>query len=309
MIEGEIMNKPNLFIVGFPKTGTTALAEMLNNHPEISYGKRKEAYYFDTLYFENKDLYPFPKADKLFKSHNILSRNKPVFNNEEEYCSLYNNVDDIKYYLDATVFYIAYSEIANLIYEFNESSKIIIMIRNPIDRAWSNYVYLKGIYEDDFSEAIANEKNKINQGYHPFSYFLNLGLYYERIKKYIKVFGKSNVKVFLDEDLKSNTQDTLEQIFSWLELSKNFNLDLNKKYNSSVNTNSKVNWIRTNNIFLKIKPLVKKLISKKNINRAKKIFKDTEEMKDSDLLKLKKIYKEDIIKTSKLINRDLSHWT
>ena len=108
------MNKPNLFIVGAPKCGTTFLYHYLKQHPEIYFPDFKEPHFFGSDLIRKNGAYD-------------LSLNN--------YKSLFNS--DKKIIGEASTFYIFSKNAAKEIYDFNPDAKIIIMLRNLVDLAYS----------------------------------------------------------------------------------------------------------------------------------------------------------------------------
>lgn len=114
--------KPNLFIVGAPKSGTTFLYEKLKNHPEFFFPKIKELNYFS---------YDKLNRDSYYKEYKISSLDK--------YLEFYKHGKTQKYLVDASVSYFNNFDSHQKIFEFNKDAKIIIMYRDPIKRACSHY--------------------------------------------------------------------------------------------------------------------------------------------------------------------------
>jgi len=115
------MRKPDLFIVGAPRSGTTALYEYLRSHPDIFMCTPKEPNYFS------------------------FDMNRPrAANTEEEYLRLFKNAHE-KVAGEASVWYL-YSKVAIAeIMRFNPDAKIIAMVRSPIDwfRSWHAHRFFR----------------------------------------------------------------------------------------------------------------------------------------------------------------------
>ena len=126
--------KPNLFIIGAPKCGTTAKAHYLSEHPDVFMCPEKEPHYFNT------DLnYKRGKSDDL-----------------EEYLNLFSGATEEKIVGEASVWYLYSKEAVRNILEFNPNAKFIIMVRNPIKMAPSLHqqlFYNGRETEKDFNKA------------------------------------------------------------------------------------------------------------------------------------------------------------
>ena len=112
------MSKSNLFIVGVPKAGTTTLCDYLNQHSDIFLPKIKEPHFFSKL---------------------TPQKYTEVVSDEKIYNNLYKNKTE-QYKCDGSTSYFFFSKISSpSIFKYNLNSKIIMILRNPIDRSYSEY--------------------------------------------------------------------------------------------------------------------------------------------------------------------------
>jgi hypothetical protein len=196
---------PNLFIVGAPKSGTTAMARHLVAHPDIYTPLQKEFTYF------GKDLVRYAE---------LIT--------EKAYLNWFEAWKEESYALDASPTYL-YSKSAP--YEFLEKSpdaKIVIMLRNPVEVAYSMYFEaLFGDREDikTFEEAWALESKRLNgEGIPPHARleyttrYQSLGLYSRHVEHYKNVFGAENVHIILFDDFKESNKASYEGLLDFLGL-------------------------------------------------------------------------------------------
>ncbi|MFT5672225.1 MAG: hypothetical protein ACI9JT_000854 [Polaribacter sp.] len=284
--------KPNFLIVGAAKAGTTSVAKYLDQHPDIFIPQDKEIRYFISEIIKRTN----PK-DPILKS--LL--NKSVLE-KEEYFNLFNVKEKVAG--EASVHYLYhYKEaIPNIINNVGDIP-IIIILRNPIDRAISNWQYIdKDFYT--FEEAIKQEEFKIENNYNSFMYYKSLGLYYHQVKAYLDSF--SNVKIILFEDLKKDSNEVVNSIFKFLNVPSIGNIDTKTIHNTRVNYVPRyyffklIKHYKVNQYIIK----VLKFLSLENHFYIKK------EKKISDRLhsELLEYYTSDIEKLEKLINKDLTKW-
>lgn len=190
--------KCDFFIVGAPKAGTTTLARYLNDSPEICFSIPKEVNYFSGDEIKSQSLY---YAD-------------PIITSIEEYRGVFQPVAGNRLFGEGSVSYLFYPDVPRKIHEYNPSAKIIAMVRDPAERAFSHYLmdsrlgYLKASFEEVFY-------NKDEFPMHYQQYF-SLGLYGEQIERYINVFGREQVLVLSDSDLRDSPEKTLGLVFSFL---------------------------------------------------------------------------------------------
>ena len=204
--------KVGFFIVGAPKAGTTSLFHYLNTHPEIKMSSAKEPNYFsDKELFDQGLYYGTSRIDTLQKYNSLFSGRKKE-----------------KLMGESSVSYLYYSEVPKRIKVYNTDSKIIVMLRNPVDRAFSHYLmdYRLGLTSESF-ESEFNKKIGLK-----FQQYFLLGNYSSQVKRYIDVFGRENIHFIWYSDFKKNTSLELEKVFDFLSLNTNYCIDFNKVHNS-----------------------------------------------------------------------------
>ena len=204
--------KVGVFIVGAPKAGTTSLFHYLNAHPEIKMSSEKEPNYFsDKELFDQVLYYGTSRIDTLQKYNSLFSGRKKE-----------------KMMGESSVSYLYYSEVPKRIKIYNTDSKIIVMLRNPVDRAFSHYLmdYRLGLTSESF-ESEFHKKKGLN-----FQQYFLLGNYSSQVKRYIDVFGRENIHFIWYSDFKKNTQIELEKVSNFLSLNTNYCIHFNKVYNS-----------------------------------------------------------------------------
>ena len=213
------MKKPNFFIVGQPKAGTTALHNFLSQHPDIFMSKFKEPFFFCKDFHQESD------------QHYGFRKFFP-FRDEASYLKLFAQADSYKIVGESSAFYL-YSQIASQeIYNFNHKAKIIILLRNPIDWLYSlhnQYVNTTTENERDFTQALALESlrkqgKKIPNRVQAPSWVLYLEMikYYDQIKRFYDLFSSSQIKTIIFEDFKADNQKTYQEILDFLEINSSF---------------------------------------------------------------------------------------
>jgi hypothetical protein len=291
---------PNLLIVGAAKSGTTSLHNYLKQHSDIFMSDYKEPHFF---------------------INNEIGTNRIPngISKYDDYIALFKNSESYKYRGESSTMYLQFPDISikNINKYLNDDVKIIIMLRNPIERAFSGYQHVKryNVMENlDFEDAIKQCENRyfINTNFTPASRYINIGLYYNMVKKFQANFGE-NMHIVIYDDFIADTQNELSKIFSFLNIS-----------DCVINTNQKhmVGGWQWKNSFLKKLFLKKNLLNKfirfilpfqsfKKIlrNRLVQVFSTpVVKMKDTTKSSLQNLYKEDLKKLSTIIDRDLKIW-
>ncbi len=204
------MNLPNFLIIGAQKSGTTSLHDILDAHPQALMSKPKEVNFFTFDYKLNKGLEYY----STFFQNNEISN--PIAIGE------------------SSPGYICYPDIHEKIYQHLGNIKIVMILRNPIKRAFSQYWDNRRQLKEECNEEEIIEKY-LEADYQPGrkGYF-SRGVYYNDVKKYIDLFGRENVHIIIFEKLLKHQKDELLRLYSFLGLDIDKGLqELPKASNSS----------------------------------------------------------------------------
>ena len=300
--------KPNFLIVGAAKSGSTSLYKYLSQHPEVFMPVNKEPNYFVAEYQQ--------KMAKDCPSYKI-DMNRMVFD-KNAYYNLFNKATlDHKAIGEASVTYLFKPEFAipKIKKELGEP-RIIIILRNPIKRAFSHYSYACeiGLETLNFEDALDAEDNRLKNNWSSTFAYINQGLFYEQVKAYKKAF--SNVHVLFLDDLIKDKQLEIQKIYNFLGIDSSFKNHFKEKFNvSGIPKNKFIHkyLVHENAFKRKTKKLFKKIVSEavlrklarkvRNLNQGERLI-----ATDIEKQKLKNIYIKDIISLSNLLKKDLNHW-
>lgn len=300
------MTLPNFLIVGAPKCGTTSLYHYLKGHPEIYMSPAKEPKFITSRFLN----FPFNgPGDDLFEK-----RVKKKFN---DYSYLFKNVTSEKAIGEAsadTLYY--YKQSIPIIKEYLGDVKIIIILRNPIDRTFSHYNFFIRIKKEylSFEDALKNENLKIKNNWAFGWHYTSVGLYFNQVKAFTNSF--SNVKVLWFDDLKTHTNSVIKDINKYLNVNTNYiPVNSNIKYNVSGTPKYKY-WHKFLTTPNKLKVIltapIKWILPPEKIHMyrvdlvGKNLYKT--EMNSNTRVELVELFREDIIKLEDLLSKDLSHW-
>jgi len=209
------------------------------------------------------------------------------------------------------------------IHEFNPQSKILIMLRNPVEFAYSWYkqsFFTCGEYIKPFRKAILAESDRrLGKKLSPrtkvpsFFYYSEIVRYKEQVQKYVELFGKDKVKVIIYEDFKADNDKTYKDVLSFLGVNVDFIPEFAGINKSREIKNSPVYFMskdpRVMSLSRKLFPenirqFVKEQIKKITFREEKRI------LLDGDLHSyLSTMYHDEVVKISQYLNRDLiSFW-
>ena len=294
------MKKPNFFIVGAPKCGTTAMNDYLAKHPQV-FMAQKEVLHF------GKDLKP------------------GLHLSEEEYLRLFEKAGEQKIVGEASVWYLFSKTAAAEIKAFSPNAKILIMLRDPVEVLYSmhsQHLYNGNEDVNDFETAInLDDERKKGDNLPDAVDFLELPpykdsvLFYEQVKRYLDVFGKENVHIVLYEDFIKDTPKVFNETLQFLGVTSNHNVTF-----QIVNANKKISSLSLHRFIKKppksLKKIARAIIPAKKIrhhlmliilNANIKVAK-RKKMNVKLQSELRSFFAEDILKLANIINRDLSPW-
>jgi len=221
--------RPNVFIVGAPKSGTTAMTQYLGHHPDVFVPAKKELHYFGND-LQKSDFYP---------------------NTLDKYLAWFGDVRDERYLLDASVTYLYSKQAAAEIKAFEPDAKIIIMLRQPVDMMFSIHrQLLYGEFENikNFTVALdAEETRKAGRNVPKRAhlvdnlFYRDMARYAEQVKRYLDIFGTDNIVVVLYDDFRDDTAATYRRVLTMLDLPDNVEIDF-----SPINTAKRMRfkWLR-----------------------------------------------------------------
>jgi len=276
---------PNFFIVGAPRSGTTSLYAYLSQITEIYMSPVKEPEFFSPNCSTNNGLIPIV--------------------NKKDYLVLFKKVKDEHAIGEASTCYLEDPDSAKLIHKEVSDARIIILIRDPLDRAYSHYLIQlrNNIEKKSFHESIINILKK----YDPLTsnHYLHAGLYSEQILRYINTFGKKNVKIIIFEEFIQNESNTVREVLSFLGINYEFNFDSDTHNTFNLPKGKLANKVLHSKTIKKIVGKIiptdsRQLLKEKLLLQTKKPL-----MKEEDKKILKNFYKDDVKKLKNILEREL----
>jgi sulfotransferase family protein len=297
--------KPNFFIVGAPKCGTTALYEYLRPHPNIYMSPVKEPHFFA------KDLGTYPRIKT-----------------QEDYDKLF--VDSTPRHLrvgEASVYYLRSTVAISNIHQFNPDAKIIAMFRNPVEMVYSFHSQLLYVAEEnvvDFETAWRLQERRArgldipprSRGAFLLQYaeFARFGSQAERL---LSTFPREQVKLILYDDFTASPQQVYDEVIAFLDLPHDNRTEFPR---INENKKAKVAWLKE--FYHKPPPALRSAFrSIKRVVGGGALSAVAEKIVDLNTSKerrppldpglraeLAATFRDEVDHLGRLLGRDLSHW-
>ena len=218
-----IKRLPDFIVVGSPKCGTTSLHYYLDDHPEIFMPKQKELHYFTAKILTSQNNGPGDKNVSQFHINSFQAYKKHFKKAQQKHKAIG----------DASPSYINYPKIIPEIKErLGADVRIIIVLRDPIKRAFSNYLHLVRENREklSFYEALQTEDERKKMGYSDFWYYKWNSLYSKKVKAYQDAFEE--VYIMTNENLQQKPLESVQELYKFLGVDANYKpQNLSKQYN------------------------------------------------------------------------------
>ena len=293
---------PNFLIIGAYKSGTTALYRYLNQHPQVYMSPLKE-----TNFFALEGLtpnYQGPRDDR-------APTNRLSITDWENYQAQFTDVTTETAIGEASPMYLYSPRAPERIQQRLPDAKIIAILRQPADRAYSNFLHLLRDGRErchDFAVAWSQEDRRIAANWAPIWRWQSIGYYAKQLSRYYERFPHSQIKVLLHEDLVHHPQQTFQEIFDFIGIDATFAPDTRHRPNQSGVPKNR--WLHGVARRLLIDPMratgKPQLVDLSQKIRSSLLYKPTLDPRFRK--ELTSLYRTDIEQLQTLIHRDLSHW-
>jgi hypothetical protein len=294
------MELPNFLLIGAAKSGTSSFHRYLGQHPDVFRGYGKEPSFFA---LEGEKVRFTGPGDENF--------NDKVVTDLAEYQARFAGASRYPAAGEASVLYLYSPKAPARIKHYVPDAKLIAILRNPIERAYSSFLHLRRDGREpltDFVAALEQEDERIKSGWEHQWHYTRLGFYHEQ--------PADQISVFTYEELQQSPVQMAQKTFRFLGVDDSFAPDMSVRYNESGRP-----VFRSVHDFI-TKPgllhdLAKRLVpraARKRVAAGVETVKrlnlntSTPQMPASAASHLRELYREDVRKLGRLIGRDLSSW-
>ncbi len=296
------MRKPDFFIVGAPKCGTTAMHAYLAAHPDVFMPSQKEPHFFGS------DL----------EFHDQRRPDEPA------YRALFEAAGTERRLGEASVFYLCSERAADEIHAFQPTAQIVVMLRNPIDVMYS--FHSQRLYNgtesiEDFGEALAAIPERRAGRRLPHHLGLRQGLFYTelvrfapQLERYIERFGRERVHVIFYEEFRNDPRGAYRGLCRFLGVDP----DVEPEF-GVVNPNkvARIGWLR--DLLWRPPPVVRRVVrvllpgrararTGKALRRLNTVQQERASLAPALRSRLEGEFASEVVALEKLLGRDLAIW-
>ena len=302
------MTLPNFLIFGVQKAGTTSVYDYLEQHPQVYTSPLKETGFMSRESARRPEL--LTNEDKTGLTRG--GRQKIV--TIERYEALFEQAGDAIALGEASPNYLfAHQQAVPNIQTYVPNAKLIAILRNPVERAYSDYLM-------SLRQVVGNHKPLTEQvkTSGKTSHTLLKGLYAEGVQHFLDAFGPEQVKIFLFDDLRKDSAGLMRELYEFIGVDSSFETNTQKQSQTAeVPKNSAVNrLLRTKNpLRAGAAKVLRTVVSEDHRQklRSRLIAANSQGKEKLPLTleerqRLEDYYREDILRLQQLLNRDLSHW-
>lgn len=298
------MTLPNLLVIGAAKSGTTALYHYLNQHPQVYMSPNKEPNFFA---FEGQQVAFRGPGDRKMVESTITTLEAYG----EEFAAVSNEIA----VGEASPWYLYSPQAPQNIKRHIPEVKLIAMLRNPVDRAYSSYLHvLRDARETlTFEEGLLAEEERIERGWEFIWHYKQAGFYAAQVERILTLFSKDQVRFYLYDDLLADPEKLLKDVYTFLCVDTGFVVNnTSQKFNATGVPKNRL----LGRLLLQPNPVrsVAKYVTpermRSSINHSlyqRLLSKPV--LSEETRKRLSSAYEQDILILQDLLDRDLSTWT
>lgn len=218
------MTYPNFAIIGTAKSGTTSLHHYLKQHPQVYVSPQKETNFF--AFEGQEDWFRGPGDERDLRT--------AVITDPATYRKQFEAVSGEIAVGESSTWYLYSTRAAAKMRSRLPEAKLIAMLRNPVDRAFSSYLHLvrEGREELSFEEALLAEEERIAKRWAFMWHYRRAGFYAEQVERFLGLYAPEQMRFYLYDDL-ADPGGLLEDIYEFLGVDRGFVADTSVKHQAT----------------------------------------------------------------------------
>lgn len=286
---------PNFLIIGANKAGTTSLYRYLEQHPDVYMSPVKEpAYFAPIMRMRAGDSPRLPQT-------------------LEEYTALFDGVEGETAIGEASTAYLPNDHAADLIREAIPHVRLVAILRNPLDRAFSAYGMHVAWGDEDlsFGDAIAAELENASAGLTWKRRYVQFGFYGRHLSRYLRLFDREQIRIYLYDDLRRDPEPLVRDLFGFVGVVSSFSPETAERHNVTRHPPRSKTLERMSQ-WRPAKATAKRVLPSATLTRVKEYVRRKNSVKPAFPPEVRQrlidVYRDDVALVEKLIDRDLSSW-
>lgn len=204
------MSGPTFAVIGAARSGTTAITESLRRHPDVFVTRPKEPHYF--AFAGHRPAFTGPGDEE--------GINRRAVTDPDDYLALYRGAEHLSARGEGSVSTFYYFEPAIVaIKSMNPDMRFVVVLRDPVDRAFSSFQYLRMLGrepEEVFEAAVASEESRRAAGWHHLWHYTAMSRYADSIAAFLHAFGPEPLCVLTYEEITNDASDALGRVYEHL---------------------------------------------------------------------------------------------
>jgi len=297
-----VSQMPTFLLIGAAKSGTTSLYHYLDQHPDIFMSPVKEPNFFA---FEGHPVNFQGPGDQRCNAVSVTCL--------EEYQKLFEDAEHATARGEASPSSLHYPNAPRRIRHYVPDVQLIAILRNPVERAYSNYTMMRLNEREqlDFAAALDAEAKRIEAGWSYFWRYQCLGFYYQQLSRYYERFDADQILVVLYDDLVADAHQLMKKVYDFLRVDRAFTPDTSLHHNPS--GIPRLRWLRW--MMRPERPfgsVIRILLPQKLRTRLGAFVYRLNLKKPPISPQMRRalisVYRDDILQLQNLIGRDLTDW-
>lgn len=307
--------RPNFFLIGAPKSGTTSLHAYLSGHPEVYLSPIKEPNYYcrDISVDDFSETYrrnTFLDTEAYFSRKELEPLHLTFVRDEHQYARLFEGARDERVVGECSTSYLYSSAAAGEIRKEHPEARLVAILRNPVERAFSHY--LMGVKYGHTSapayEAFRADLARPRRRWGDADLYVDLGRYPEQLRRYLDRFPRSRLLILLFDDLVARPDALFAELCAFLEIAFVEPEETGPANPGLVPRHPRANeWLVRTGIKHQVRDLLGESARERVKRRYYRAAADVE-IPERARRFLVDLYRDDVRELSSMLDRDLSHW-
>ena len=301
---------PNFFVVGAPKSGTTSLYHYLGQHPDVYMSPNKEPALVAADLLERKRQLRTVEADpdelRAYLDGPMTEQRTGVVSDWEQYLKLFKNVRHETAVGEVSGNYLASSSAPAAIRDRIPHARIVMMLRDPVDRLFSQYSEALGAQQARGSFLTwVEEQRTLEAAWQPKLGPVWTGYYARHLQRYRDHFPLHQVRVFLYDEYQQSTLSVVRALFEFLKVDGTFDVDLSRRHRETYHPRT----VPIHRVAMPLRKLLPRVLPYALVKRWRALaYRRPPKITPTERRNVLTIYREDVLELQHMLKRDLSAW-